>query len=63
MTCAHSEAGLCPACRADYDEDPAAWLEYGDHPAGIAAWEALRREMEAEADRPPAAMGADDVPL
>jgi hypothetical protein len=43
--------GLCPACAADYDADPTAWLEYGDHPAGIAAWKALQEEMDREATR------------
>jgi hypothetical protein len=36
---------LCPNCLAEYSEDPVAWLEYGEHPAGIANWRSLREEM------------------
>ncbi len=45
--CIHSPDGrtLCPACQADYDEDPLAWESYGAHPAGIANAEALEREI------------------
>lgn len=44
--CIHSDSGLCEACQADYDEDPAAWIEFGDHIAGLAAWKALQKEMD-----------------
>jgi hypothetical protein len=30
LTCIHAAEGLCPACAADYDADPTAWVEYGD---------------------------------
>ena len=39
ITCIHQpagECGLCEQCAEDYAVDPTAWLEYGDHPAGIA---------------------------
>lgn len=45
MTCIHRESGLCPACQADFDADPEAWVEFGDHPAGIERWEALQAEL------------------
>jgi hypothetical protein len=51
LTCIHSKMGLCESCQADYDADPAAWVEYGDHPAGIAAWQALQEEMDREMGR------------
>lgn len=42
--CIHCQAGqICDACRADHDEDPEAWIEFGDHPAGAANW---KREEE-----------------
>lgn len=53
LTCIHSTAGLCPACQADYDEDPAAWLEFGDHPEGIARWKAEQERIDRNAaDQP-----------
>jgi hypothetical protein len=51
-TCIHQPTGLCPACQAEYDEDPVAWMEYGDHPAGLANWRALQAEMDEQAQRP-----------
>lgn len=45
ITCIHSESGLCPACQEDFDADPEAWFEFGDHPAGIERWEALQAEI------------------
>jgi hypothetical protein len=55
-TCLHTTSGLCPACQADYDADPEAWLDYGDHPAGVARTLALWAELAAEqaAAGPPA---------
>ena len=44
LTCIHAQHGLCPACQAEYDADKEAWLEYGNHPAGLARW---RAELEA----------------
>lgn len=48
LTCSHQSAGLCPACRADFDTDPDAWLEFGEYPQGRANWAALQAEMAAE---------------
>src|SRR5262249_53714744 len=48
-TCIHAARGPCPACQAEYDEDPQAYLEYGDHPQGLANWRALQAEMAAGA--------------
>lgn len=48
LTCIHATEGLCPACREEYDADPCAYEEYGEHPAGLARWAALKAEMEAE---------------
>jgi hypothetical protein len=51
VTCIHCEAvgrtGLCVACKAEYDEDPESWIEYGDHPAGIENQKRLKEELEA----------------
>lgn len=52
MTCIHAAAGLCPACQAEYDYDPGAYLEYGDHPAGLANWRALWEEIAYDACQP-----------
>lgn len=47
LNCIHALPGLCPGCQASYEEDPGAWIEFGDHPEGIARWEALQAEMAA----------------
>lgn len=49
--CVHMDEGLCAECQADYDEDPSAWDEYGNHPVGLANWRALQDEIAAEAER------------
>lgn len=51
LTCIHSSIGLCDQCKADYDEDPLGWYEYGDHPAGIEAFAAVQKEMDEMARR------------
>lgn len=63
--CIHTTAGLCPVCQADYDTDPQAWAEFGQHPAGIARWEALEREIDEERQRLADALPIDwtDVPF
>lgn len=67
LTCVHAAAGLCPACLADYEEDPLAWLEYGDHPSGVRRSAELAAELAAEvAQTPPAARpaaGDDEIPF
>lgn len=46
--CVHSPDGicLCECCQESYDEDPQAYIEFGDHPQGIANWQALQDEMD-----------------
>jgi hypothetical protein len=46
LTCIHAANGLCPDCEADYDYDPIAWVEFGNHPQGIANWEAELKAIE-----------------
>lgn len=60
--CIHAPGGLCPDCQADYEEDPEAWLEFGEHQAGIERWRKLQEEMDADAaaQRLMAAEGAPD---
>jgi hypothetical protein len=45
-TCDHQRAkgltGLCGECRAEYDEDPGAYEEFGHHPAGERNWADLQ---------------------
>lgn len=53
--CIHSTAGLCPKCQEEYDADPGAWSEYGDHPEGIKRWQALQDEIEQDRRRMEAA--------
>lgn len=48
LTCIHARAGLCPACLDDYLEDPTAWMEYGNHPQGIANWQEEERRIAEE---------------
>lgn len=49
MTCIHAATDLCPACQATYAADPGAYLEYGDHHAGIARWRALQEDIAHDA--------------
>lgn len=55
LTCIHAtsagSAGLCDQCYADYQEDPEAFLEFGDHPEGLARWRELQAEMSEYAAR------------
>lgn len=44
--CIHSDTGLCPDCRAEFDEDPDAWWEFGAHPQGIENTKRLETDME-----------------
>jgi len=37
--CIHQEHGLCARCTEAWEEDPMAYLEFGDHPAGVRRWE------------------------
>lgn len=46
QTCIHQADGLCPDCLESFQADPNAWIEYGDHPQGIANWQRLLAEME-----------------
>jgi hypothetical protein len=50
LTCVHADQGLCPACQAEYEEDPQAWIEFGDHPAGLARWKPVQDAMDREAE-------------
>ena len=44
--CIHNGGkGLCRECRADYAEDPEAWMEFGNHREGIERWRKLREEI------------------
>lgn len=64
LTCIHQPGGLCPACREDFEADPSAWLEFGDHPAGRANWRALLDDIAADAARtPPAAASDSEIPF
>lgn len=60
MTCIHQPHGLCASCQSEHDADPLAWLEFGNHPAGLARWQSLQTEM---ADRPESVPVADDPAL
>jgi len=45
--CIHCTDGLCKKCQAEYDEDPSAWLEYGQHEQGERNWK-QRHELMGE---------------
>ena len=51
MNCIHNAIGLCDACQAEHDEDPIAWIEFGQHEAGIENWHRLQVEMDEERQR------------
>lgn len=49
--CIHAKEGeqLCEACEEAFEEDPGAYLEYGDHPEGLRRWQELQTELDYEA--------------
>jgi len=49
LTCIHVQAGLCATCQEAYDDDPEGYLEFGDHAAGIARWQAFAASLGPEA--------------
>ena len=61
MNCIHTQHGLCSACQADYDADPEAWIEFGQHQEGILRWQELQDEMAAAHEKiyPPAVTDPD----
>lgn len=63
MICIHSAAGLCRRCRELYEEDPEAWIEYGNHSAGIRRRQEMQEEIDAERDRARANQVDNDLPL
>ena len=65
LTCIHAPHGLCELCRAAYDEDPAAYLEFGDHPEGLRRWREEQEAMRAwqEANPPQPLRVDDEVPF
>lgn len=52
-TCIHRLAagltGLCRGCRDERDADHEAWREFGQHPAGEAAYRAMLEEFALDA--------------
>lgn len=63
LTCVHTAAGLCPACQADYEADPIAWIEYGDHPDGIRRSRDLAEELAARPVVVAPPVDDSDIPL
>jgi hypothetical protein len=53
-TCIHAAHGLCERCQDEYDEDPDAYLEYGDYLDGLERWRKLQAEIAAERELEPA---------
>lgn len=50
--CIHGDGtNLCSDCQEEFDTDPGAWEEFGEHPQGAANWKAMQEEMAAEAER------------
>ena len=62
ICCIHATTNqrLCPKCEAEYLYDPIAWLEYGDHPAGLEAQQRLRDEHAAMAAEVATRVPVDD---
>lgn len=57
--CIHGDGtNLCADCQADYDYDPLAYVEYGNHPDGIERWRELQAEMAAMPIQDPSAIDA-----
>jgi hypothetical protein len=50
MTCIHATRGLCPECQTEYEEDPAAWIEFGMHTTGLVNW-ALEEQRQQQSWR------------
>ncbi len=53
LTCIHSPPGsgrLCEDCQRDYDADPSAWVEFGDHEEGLQRWRLLQKELDRDAE-------------
>lgn len=50
ITCIHvvDGVGLCQQCADDYDEDPTAYMEFGDHPDGVKRWQEEQARIDAE---------------
>ncbi len=63
LTCIHADLGLCEHCQAEYDENPAEYLEYGDHPAGIERWRELTAEIAADRARESTIPPNPDIPF
>ncbi len=63
--CIHTNGtGLCAACQAGFEYDPQAYFEFGDHPQGLANWQAVQEEIAAEAARPVTPYQPDpDIPF
>jgi len=49
LTCIHASEGLCRHCRLDYEHDPVAFEEFGEHPAGIRRWKETLEQIAGEA--------------
>ncbi len=66
--CIHRTDGeLCGPCYREALADPEAWEEYGDHPAGIANWKRLQKEMDRYSEEcaaiPRLPADSDDLPF
>lgn len=49
QTCIHAVDGLCPPCLKQFQDDPDRWIKFGNHPDGLARWNACWEAMEAQA--------------
>ncbi len=59
--CVHTTDGtLCPSCRHEWEEDPTAYNEYGDHPEGLKRWRALQADMAARPPQPHRPLNIDE---
>ena len=62
--CIHGDGkSLCPSCQACYDYDPSAYIEYGDHPQGIANTKALDEQIAADAVSQPYVAPDPNIPF
>lgn len=63
LTCIHAVSGLCVACLEEFAEDPMAFAEFGNHPAGIANFAALQAEIAEMQDGPGVVVDKSEIPF
>lgn len=62
--CIHGDGRtLCADCQADYEYDPESYIEYGDHPAGLARYREMMEEIAKDAAAQPYVAPDPNIPF